>query len=158
MSDESRGPGVRFPPPLIFVAGLALAKLLDEVLVFTIAADGVGPVQEMVGSALALAGLLVMAWGLLTFARAGTAVYPNQSASRLVRRGPYAFTRNPMYVGLTTAYVGGALVINSAWALLLLPLVLWSLTRLVIRREERHLRAAFGADYDAYCARVRRWL
>jgi len=63
-----------------------------------------------------------------------------------------------MYTGLTIAYLGGALLIDSAWPLILLPAVLIVLFNTVIAREERYLTDAFGSEYAAYCARVRRWL
>jgi protein-S-isoprenylcysteine O-methyltransferase Ste14 len=85
-------------------------------------------------------------------------VYPNQPARALVTHGVYAHSRNPMYVGLTIAYLGGVLATGSVWALLLLPVALFALLRLVIRREERHLSERFPTEYAAYCAEVRRWL
>jgi protein-S-isoprenylcysteine O-methyltransferase Ste14 len=63
-----------------------------------------------------------------------------------------------MYVGFTAAYLGLAGLINAAWPIILLPAVLVVLTVFVIEREERHLSDAFGAAYDDYRARVRRWL
>jgi len=155
-----RSPGVRFPPPTIFVAGWLLGWLLEaKVLRLPLAGDG-GPRWPLVagGSALLLAGLVVIAAGLLTFFRARTAIMPHHAASRLVTHGPYRFTRNPMYVGMTLLYAGLALRANMGWPFLLLPLVLLTLVRFVIRREERYLASAFGAEYDAYRRRVRRWL
>jgi protein-S-isoprenylcysteine O-methyltransferase Ste14 len=95
---------------------------------------------------------------MITFKRARTAIIPNRSASAIVTTGPYRFTRNPMYAGLTLAYVGGALLIGTAWTLLLLPVVIAVLYRRVIRREEAYLDAAFPDVYAAYRGRVRRWL
>jgi protein-S-isoprenylcysteine O-methyltransferase Ste14 len=63
-----------------------------------------------------------------------------------------------MYTGLTAAYVGGALLVNSVWPLALLPFVLLLLWQLVIRREEAYLDDAFGEEYAAYKRRVRRWV
>ena len=162
MSDDAppRSPGVRFPPPTIFVVGWLLGWLLEaEVLRLPLGGDG-GPRWPLVagGSALLLAGLVVIAAGLLTFFRARTAIMPHHGASRLVTHGPYRFTRNPMYMGMTLLYAGLALRANMGWPLLLLPLVLLTLVRLVIRREERYLASAFGAEYEAYRQRVRRWL
>jgi protein-S-isoprenylcysteine O-methyltransferase Ste14 len=59
---------------------------------------------------------------------------------------------------MTTFYVGGALLMHSLGALMLLPVVLRLLHVQVIVREERHLHAAFPEAYAAYCRRVRRWL
>jgi len=158
MPARDRGPGVPFPPPFVFLAGGGISWLLHRWIAFEIDGDGAGSVQEGLGALLTAGGFAVMLWGIVTFARAGTAIVPYSPASTLVHRGPYRFTRNPMYVGLTGGYVGLALLLNSAWALLVLPLVLAALSRFVIRREERHLRSAFGSDYDAYCRRVRRWV
>jgi protein-S-isoprenylcysteine O-methyltransferase Ste14 len=63
-----------------------------------------------------------------------------------------------MYTGLTIAYLGGAVLLDSGWALILLPAVLIVLFVTVIAREERYLGDAFGSEYAAYCAQVRRWL
>jgi protein-S-isoprenylcysteine O-methyltransferase Ste14 len=149
---------VRFPPPLLFVAGLALAWFHDTRLAFWIDGTGASPIQRVIGAALIASGLGVMLSGIVTFTRARTAIYPNQPARQLVTWGPYAFTRNPMYLGLTLAYLGAAGVLNSAWPLVLLPGVLLLVYWLVIRREERYLSGEFGDQYDAYRRRVRRWI
>ena len=153
-------PGVHFPPPTFFVAGFLIAWLLEtRVLRLRLAGGGTARVVlEIAGAVVAALGLALGAWGLLTFARARTAIYPNRPASRIVTHGPYRFTRNPMYVGLAFAYLGIALGLNMGWPPLLLPLVLLALGRFVIRREERYLAGAFGEEYDRYRARVRRWL
>lgn len=152
-----KSPGVRFPPPLLFVGGLAVGWLLDR-RVRALPLVGDGDVIATVGTALLAVGLSLMAWGMITFRLARTAIVPMRGASRLVERGPYRFTRNPMYTGMTLAYLGVAAILNSAWPLLALPIVLALLVRLVIRREEAYLLDAFGAEYSAYRARVRRWL
>lgn len=153
-----RHPGVRFPPPALFVAGLLAGWALHR-HVRALALPGLAPAAARgVGLGLVLAGLALAGWGVVTFRRARTAIIPHYPASRVVDGGPYRFTRNPMYTGFTVVYLGVAALLGSAWPLLLLPLVLVALVRLVIAREERYLRAAFGADYEGYCARVRRWL
>ena len=63
-----------------------------------------------------------------------------------------------MYVGMTIAYIGAALLLNSVWPLLLLPVAVLTIDRYVIPREERYLRGKFGDEYAAYVRRVRRWL
>jgi protein-S-isoprenylcysteine O-methyltransferase Ste14 len=151
--------GVHFPPPLLYVAGFVLGLLLERAVRLRLI-GGHGPrAVGMLGGWLAIAvGLGVMLWAIVTFMRARTAVLPNQPASRLVTTGLYARSRNPMYVGLTLAYVGLALLTNRGWPLVFLPLVLVTLHGLVIRREERYLSAAFPGEYAAYRQRVRRWL
>ena len=151
-------PGVRFPPPLLFVGGLLAGWLLDRrVLPLHLAQFG-RSVASIVSVVMVVVGLALMGWGFFAFRRARTAILPFHSASSLVTTGPYRLTRNPMYTGLTIAYLGGALLIDSAWPLILLPAVLIVLFNTVIAREERYLSDAFASEYAAYCARVRRWL
>lgn len=151
------GPAVRFPPPLLFVAGLGGGVLLDTLLPPSFSATG-GTVWEVAGLLCGLVGLAVVYTGITTFRRFRTAVYPNRPAKVLVDSGIYAYTRNPMYLGMTLFYAGGVMLLLSAGALLLLPVVLVLLYTQVIVREERHLRARFPEAYAEYCRKVRRWL
>jgi len=157
-SDTSKGPRVAFPPPLLFVAALGASLLLDRRLGLDIDGEGAGFIQTALGILLVLAGLGLMIWGIITFLLARTAIYPNQPARQCVVGGPYRFTRNPMYVGLTIAYVGAAIVLNAVWPFLLLPLVLFALQAYVVRSEEAYLRLAVPDGYAVYCRRVRRWI
>ena len=151
-------PGVRFPPPTVFVVGFLAGWLLHREWPVPLVSAGRGPVAVGSGWALVALGLGFTAWGLVTFFRHRTAIMPHHPASRLVDTGPYRYSRNPMYVGMTTAYLGGVLVTNMFWPLLFLPLSLAALTILVIKREERYLQDAFAAEYAAYRKRTRRWL
>ena len=146
------------PHPLLFVLGFAGGWLLDRSDSFSLLPVQWRGMSLLCGWLLVGTGLAVMLSGLISFFRARTAVMPNRSASVLVIRGPYRFTRNPMYVGLSMAYVGGILLTNNTWCLLFLPAVLFLIHVFVIRREERYLKDAFGESYLNYCARVRRWL
>ena len=151
-------PGVFIPPPLFFVAGIGASWLLDKYVVALPIPRMITGFAPVFGALLLTIGLFVTGWGIVTFRRAGTAIIPHHSASRLVVSGPYRFTRNPMYTGLTIAYIGVGSLLASAWPLLLLPIVLFIVFRFVIQREERYLTDAFGAEYAEWCARVRRWL
>ena len=158
MPAEDRGPNVLVPPPFLFVAGWILAWVLSRLRTFPIDGAGPSPVQVGLGLVALAGGLTLMGWGLATFHRARTPIVPVRPARLVVTNGPFRFTRNPMYLGLTAGYFGLALLVNQAWPVVLLPAVLVALTTLVIEREERHLARTFGAEYDAYRARVRRWL
>lgn len=151
-------PGVRFPPPLLFAAGLGAGWMAHRAWPLPLLGSGGRTAALLLGwGAVAAAGVL-LAWAMISFARARTAIFPNQPARMLVLGGPYRFTRNPMYLGMLLLYLGGTLLMNTAWTLPLLPLVLWILHRAVIRREEGYLAAKFGPEYDEYRRRVRRWL
>jgi protein-S-isoprenylcysteine O-methyltransferase Ste14 len=142
------------------VAGGLLGWILETqvVRIRLVGGDASATILQIAGALLIAAGLAVTYWGIFTFRRARTAVYPHYPASRLVQGGPYRFSRNPMYTGLALVYVGLSMLTNTVWPLLLLPLVLVALVFLVIHREERYLASAFGEEYEAYRRRVRRWL
>jgi len=107
---------------------------------------------------LAAAALLLALCCFALFALRRTTILPDGRPSALVLRGPYRFTRNPMYVSLVLSYVGLAGYLVVPWALVLLPLPLLALQRVLIPFEEARLRREFGSAYEHYCARVRRWL
>jgi protein-S-isoprenylcysteine O-methyltransferase Ste14 len=105
-----------------------------------------------------LAGVAVTAAGLLTLLRARTGIMPLRPVRVLVTSGPYRFTRNPIYLGLTVAYLGLAVWLDQLWPLATLPLGLWVLKMTVIDVEESHLVTRFGEEYASYRRRVRRWI
>lgn len=76
---------------------------------------------------------------------------------RLITTGPYAATRNPMYLGHLVFLAGLAMVTRSPLAAVVAAAhVPWFSAR--VRRDESRLRERFGAPYDEYCARVPRWI
>lgn len=97
-------------------------------------------------------------WSLWLFGRHETGLLPGQPTEAMIEEGPFRHSRNPLYVGLLALYLGVALLAHTFWALVLFPvavlLVLWG----AIRPEERFLHERFGASYDDYARRVRRWL
>jgi protein-S-isoprenylcysteine O-methyltransferase Ste14 len=94
----------------------------------------------------------------MRFSRAGTDVRPWKPSRSIVTEGVYRLTRNPMYLGLTLAYLGLAGAFSSVAALAILPLLLAYIQIAVIAREERYLAAKFGDAYRDYTSRVRRWI
>ena len=89
---------------------------------------------------------------------AATAVLPGGPTRTVLDRGPFRVSRNPLYLGLLALHAGIALLWPSFWALVAVPvsagLLLWG----AIVPEEQYLKVKFGAEYERYAARVRRWL
>jgi protein-S-isoprenylcysteine O-methyltransferase Ste14 len=152
------GPGVRYPPPLLFVLGIVAGWLLDHAVPLPLIGPAARSAGALVGWLLLALGVALAVWALATFRAAGTAISPNWPTSALVTHGPFRHSRNPMYLALSLLYLGVMLLVNSVWTLLLLPFVIATLHLTVIRREERYLAAIFGISYDEYRRRVRRWL
>jgi protein-S-isoprenylcysteine O-methyltransferase Ste14 len=138
------------PLPEAHLVGLGVGILLQVIASWRM------PWPPRIGLAcgwpLILAGLWLAAWGVR--AAAGVDL---ERPDQLVRGGPYAFSRNPMYIASTLVYVGIALVADAAWPLLLLPVVLL-VTHIVVVREERSLERRFGIAYRRYKTAVRRYL
>ncbi|WP_298743776.1 isoprenylcysteine carboxylmethyltransferase family protein, partial [uncultured Brevundimonas sp.] len=114
--------------------------------------------RRIVALPLIIGGLLLDGAAAGYFRRLGTAVQPWKPTTVLATGGLYRFSRNPIYLGFAITYAGLAVAMDSVLVLLLLIPCLWVIDRFVIQREERYLSAKFGAGYDAYRARVRRWL
>ncbi|MDS0478589.1 isoprenylcysteine carboxylmethyltransferase family protein [Natrinema sp. 1APR25-10V2] len=98
------------------------------------------------------AGILLGAWAVGAVGNRDV-----ESPSELVTTGPFAFSRNPLYIAWTALYVGIAFVVNTAWLFILLPVVLVA-THITVRREGRSLEKAFGDGYREYKNDVRRYL
>lgn len=111
-----------------------------------------------VGFVIFTLGAGLAAWGWLIFHRARTTRVPGEASTTLVTSGPYRLMRNPMYVGLSVAYVGEAAILHHIVPVVLLPLTIAYLNRVVIPVEEERLHTVFGAQYEHYQNDVRRWL
>ena len=147
--------GVIAPPPLIYlgfiVVGLALeyvwpARLLPQ------------DVQYGVGAALIVVSLLIAVPAFLQFRKAKTAVDPYKPTKAIITKGPFRWTRNPLYLGLAVLQLGIAAAVDGIWiALMIVPAVI-VIHYGVIVREERYLERKFGDEYLSYKAAVRRWV
>ena len=109
------------------------------------------------GSVVFALGAAFAAWGWLIFRRTGTTRVPGEVSASLVTWGPYRWTRNPMYVGLSVAYLGEAAILHQIVPVMLLPLTIVYLNRVVIPVEEGLLYSTFGVEYERYQSEVRRW-
>jgi protein-S-isoprenylcysteine O-methyltransferase Ste14 len=158
MTESTPTPGVRFPPPLIFLAGLGAGLALEHLL---FAWELVSPSMLTMLRVLAAAFALAAGWLLLSalggFRRKGNDPRPWREDTAFVGDGIYRHTRNPMYLGMALAYVALALAFNSLWPLLTLGPVLFVIRHYVIGREEAYLAQRFGQTYLDYCQRVGRW-
>jgi protein-S-isoprenylcysteine O-methyltransferase Ste14 len=148
-------PNVKLPPPVIYAGAFAIGVAMHWLVPWS-AFDGV--LRWGLAAVLGLPAVGVALWALLTFRRADTAIEPWEPARNLVTHGPYAYTRNPMYVSLTLLTAAVAIALDLPWALVMVPVAVLVTDRHVIAREEVHLRHMFGDAYRSYCTRTRRWL
>ena len=147
--------GVIAPPPLIYLTSLVIGLVLRALVPTPSLPRGLA---LMVGAVLIAIAVWLSLWGVRVMHRAGTSEKTSLPTTALVTTGPFRYSRNPLYVSLTLAYLGIAVAAQSLWALALLIVVLAVVQRGVIDREERYLERRFGADYLRYKERVRRWI
>ena len=144
----------RIPPGAWFLASAVAMVILNSVL------RGVQliPVPYRYGGIVfVLVGLAIGLWALSFFEKIGTTLRPSKAPSVLVVRGPFRFSRHPMYLGLTFALCGFALLLGSLtpWAIVLAFFVL--VARRSALAEEELAEKIFGDGYRRYKRRVRRW-
>jgi protein-S-isoprenylcysteine O-methyltransferase Ste14 len=146
------------PVPWVFILGYLLGGGLQSLRRLHPGVHVSPNATLAIGATLFLIGAAIAGWGWMTFRRARTTTVPGEASAQMVTWGPYRFSRNPMYVGLTVAYVGEAFLLRQIWPLVLLPLVVAYVNWVVIPVEQAKLTEVFGEQYVRYRAQVRRWL
>jgi protein-S-isoprenylcysteine O-methyltransferase Ste14 len=147
---------VKLPPPLWAFVYAVVAGAVSAAVAWRSVVDlKVRPI----GAMLLVIGFGFSVWAALLFRSEGTALNPTSKTNRtLVIRGPFRFTRNPMYLGLVVFTLGLAFYVGSLPMFAVPLLVFVTVDRVHIPFEEAKMRQQFGAAFDDYMARVRRWL
>ncbi|MEM8550886.1 MAG: isoprenylcysteine carboxylmethyltransferase family protein [Pseudomonadota bacterium] len=134
-------------------------------LLFVVAAWRISVIWEIDGFGLRFAGwiiialsLALMVWAVLVMSREKTPIFPREEPISLVTAGPFAFSRNPIYLAECTIVVGAAIAFGQPIAALLaIPLALILRTRFILPEEQR-LAATFGKAWEDYARSVNRWI
>ncbi len=147
------GARVRVPPPLYFVGTLLIGAALPGLRLAT----GGSP-RAIIGLLLIAAALLLGGAAVVCFRRTGQDPAPWKPSPELVVRGPFRFTRNPMYVGMTLLGMGVGVLAARGWMIALALAALLAVHFFAVLPEEAYLADKFGEPYRSYLARVRRYL
>jgi protein-S-isoprenylcysteine O-methyltransferase Ste14 len=148
--------GVIAPPPLLLLGAFLIGLGLE--FLWPLSLDFARSVRWTVGAVLIATAVLIVAAGVRQFFRAGTNLAPNRPTTSLVRSGPFAWSRNPLYLAMHFLLAGLAFVLDDGWLLLMLIPFFLVIHYGVVRREERYLEGRFGDQYRRYKASVRRWI
>ena len=158
MPDPAQRPNTIPWPPLLYVGAAAVALFLDRVVPL----PWVGGIAMMILAAIGLCsvctGIALEVVTALAFRRHKTTILPHRGATALITDGPFAKSRNPIYLGNTLLMLGAGLLFGIAWFLLAGLSAAYLVQKLAIEPEERHLAAKFGAAWRDYTARTPRWL
>lgn len=124
----------------------------------------IGTLQWAHSSIIQLLGLVVMLGGgviaslaQVQMGRAWRIGIPEREPSQFVERGLFRFSRNPVFLGMAGMFLGAVLIAPNALTLTSFSLAIFAMS-VQIRLEETHLSSKLGSAYDAYRARVRRWI
>ena len=142
-------------PPLYFLVAVLLMVFFHRVAPWAQVLDAP---YRYAGIIIAGVSLGLGAWAAALFRRAGTNIRPFMPSTALVVAGPYRFTRNPMYLGMSGILLGAAIFMGSLTPFVVIPAFMALIAERFIIPEEAKLGAAFGREYLDYKARVRRWL
>ena len=144
----------KIPPPIVTLIFIGILYLSNSLITpFELA------YQSVIGIFLILSGLGILIASVRVFRKVGTTVNPvdpNQ-ASMLVVEGPFTFSRNPMYLGMSEMLIGFGFIFGAWLTLPIVALFIIYITIFQILPEEVVMKEKF-ADYDEYCSKVRRWI
>jgi protein-S-isoprenylcysteine O-methyltransferase Ste14 len=145
-------------PPIIYVVAAAIAVVLHWQLPLAWPQGAAMLLLAATGLCLICAAIALDIVTFFAFRRNRTTIMPNRGATALITDGPFAKTRNPIYLGNTMLVMGAGLLTGMLWLVLAGPLAAALVQKLAIEREERHLAARFGTAWKAYAANTPRWL
>jgi|SRR5690606_234261 len=153
---ERDAAAVRLPPPLVFLGALVVGAIVQAWAPLRLEL----PTALRAGAAglAGAGGLALLAGALALFRRTGQDPKPWEPTPEIVATGVYRFSRNPMYVGMALLLLALGLALANAWIVALVPTALAVVYWTAVRHEEAYLERKFGAAYEAYKARTRRWL
>ncbi|MEO1021734.1 MAG: isoprenylcysteine carboxylmethyltransferase family protein [Bacteroidota bacterium] len=151
-------PGIPFPPPTLYLVLGCVFYGLDKVVSVSIPIS-LPPHIRILVIILSLVVLsLVVLYTEWMFKTHNTSILPWTSDSRLITTGPFAYSRNPVYLVSILLSVAMAAYLESAWVLLSGLVTMWIIDRMIIPKEERYLEQEFGEAYLRYKKKVRRWI
>ena len=152
---DKKGPGVKLPPPLVFIVALIAGAVIQAV--WPVGLSDSLLLRYLGVTLCVLAIVALIAIGLM-FHRHKTSIKPWEPTNKVMSHGPYAYSRNPIYVGFCFIAIGIGLAQNSLWLTLSFLPAAFIVFHTAIVREEKYLEKKFGEEYRRYKEKVRRWL
>lgn len=147
---------VKIPPPIWMFLFLALAGATSAIYPWKSVLDlTVVPL----GIALVVLGFAMGFWGRILFLVEKTEIVPtSEKNAKLVTRGAFSITRNPMYLGIAVLTLGIAFWVGSLPMFAVPVLMFVVCNQIHIPFEEAKMRRQYGEAFDAYTGKVRRWI
>ena len=148
---------VRSPPPLVFL-GAIIAGVIVQRMAIPLSLKVAAGIRLAVGVLILVCGTSLVISARIWFTRTRQSPIPWKPTPELILQGPYRFTRNPMYVGVTLFVIGLGLTVNNLWISLFAAPALMAVHFIAVLPEERYLAEKFGENYQNLLAKVRRYV
>lgn len=145
---------IDFPPlwtVLIIVIGIVLSR-------YTISLTLHFPLILIIGIVLAGLSFGLMIWCAVTLVKSRTPALPHNKAETLVTKGPYRWSRNPIYLADIVLLISFAFIYKTLWPILLVPVLYWILQKRFVLPEENMLKEHFSEAFTSWSQRTRRWI
>tara|TARA_B100000963_G_scaffold357771_1_gene380756 strand:- start:274 stop:717 length:444 start_codon:yes stop_codon:yes gene_type:complete len=145
----------RIPPPVIALMNIILFSL-STFLIPKFQFTG----QTILSLLIGMEGIIIILLAINLFRRNNTTIHPfkAQETTRLITSGIFSFTRNPMYLGLSSIQVAFGIYLGAFISIVLIPAFVIYITQKQILYEEKILEKEFGNSYIEYSKNVRRWI
>jgi len=145
----------RIPPPVCFLVAVIVMIVLHYF----------APISRWLNYPWRYVGIVIIALGFslslgsgIFFRKLGTNPRPGSKANLLVTKGPFRYTRNPMYLGLITMLIGISILLGTFSSLIPIPILFIILHTQFVLREEKWMEEWFGESYVEYKSKTPRWL
>lgn len=158
MTSSSAPPNTIPWPPIILAGGIAAGVALGHFHPLPWPSGQAGDIVQGAGFVFVALAALIYYLSIRELRRHRTAINPTKASSHLVTSGPFAFSRNPIYLANGVLTVGLGLATGNLWLVIIAFVAAYGEQQLGIVREERHLEARYGKAWREYAKRVRRWI
>jgi protein-S-isoprenylcysteine O-methyltransferase Ste14 len=145
-------------PPMIYAAALFLGAISGYFLPAPWPDSPSSDFLVAIGGLMIAAALFIDFKAMRTMSNAKTTIMPNKGSDHLVTNGPFALSRNPIYLANTMITIGTGLMFGIIWFIPLALIAAFLTQELAVKREEAHLDARFGKSFQEYAKKVRRWI
>jgi protein-S-isoprenylcysteine O-methyltransferase Ste14 len=145
----------RIPPPGFFLMGIVIMVLLN---LYAPIGRWLDYPFRYFGIILIVAGFCIGLGCGIFFRKLGTNPRPGAKATLVVTKGPFRFTRNPMYLSLNIMLIGIAILLGTYSPLIVIPVFFFFVHTQFVLKEEKLMEEWFGESYLEYKRKTPRWL
>jgi protein-S-isoprenylcysteine O-methyltransferase Ste14 len=157
MEDQKKYFKGTVPPPVIFFAFLILGYAANRIIPLDFIFSDLA-LRLLVGLPVLMISGIIAIVATIIMKENKTAINYNNPTTKFLTKGPFGFTRNPLYLSLLLAMCAVAVIANSLWYLIFFVIMFLVFNFGIVAREERYLADSYGDEYIRYKNKVRRWI